>query len=247
MPLNVLNYIPLVENDGTVTPINRLLGVLQYGQTWYKEIQSQDIVISLLTKLLSDRFTLVRNFTLPEEEISIPLLLISGSGVWMIAVTDMPGIFKTHGKEFLEMDSKTQEFVPAKTNLVMRTLLLSRAFEEFLQKNKVTIPPIESVLIFTNPGVDITTGDASIRVLLIDALNRFVNSLTTTPIRMEAGTSKRVIDLIKYTHDKADKKSKNKSSGVKINFTPTQWLVLGMMALVLGLSVMLVLAYYFAG
>ncbi len=241
MPLNVINYTPLVEADGTVSAVNRILGTVRFGQSWYKEIQAQETVISLLRKLLSDRFTLVRNFTLPDEEIPIPILLISGSGIWMLAVTDTPGIFKTNGKELLEMDSKTHEFAPAKNNLVMRTLLLSRAFEDFLLKNNVTIPPVEPVLIFTNPGVDVTTGDASIRVLLIDALNRFVTSLTTTPIRMEVGTSKRIIELIKAAHEKSLAQANKKSEGVKLKFSTNQKIILGGMLLFLFFSFILLI------
>ncbi|HLF90513.1 MAG TPA: NERD domain-containing protein [Anaerolineales bacterium] len=241
MPLNVINFAPLVESDGTVTLINRVLGTLQFGRAWYKEIQAQEIVISRLRKLLSDRFTLIRNFTLPDEEISIPILLISGAGIWIITVTDATGIFKTQGKELLEMDNRTQEFAPAQVNLVMRTLLLSRVFEEFLQKHKIPVPPIEPVLIFTDPGVDVTTGDGNIRVLLSDALNRFVTGLLTTPARTEPGTSKRIVDLINETQKKS-KEEPEKSGGFKLNFTTTQWIVIGALVVILALSVMLLIA-----
>jgi len=244
MPLNMINYTPLVQDDGAITPINRILGVVQYGQNWVKEIQAQETVISLLKKLLSDRFTLVRSFTIPDEEIPIPILLISAGGVWLITVTDLTGIFKTQGKELLEMNSKTEDFTPAQPNLVMRTLLLSRAFEEFLQKNKLTIPPIEPVLIFTNPGVDVTTGDVSIRVLLIDALSRFASSLLTMPVRMEVGTTKKIVELIRATHTKSQNKSKNKGGGFKFNFTTTQWIVVGVMVAILVLSGLLLMALF---
>lgn len=240
MPLNMINYTPLVEDDGTVTSLNRMIGTIRYGGDWFKEIQAQETVISLLRKLLSDRFTLVRNFTLPDEEIPIPLLLISGSGIWLIAVTEMAGIFKTQGKEMFEMDGKSQEFVPKTPNLVMRTILLTRAFEDFLLKHKVTIPPIEPVLIFTNPGVDMTTaGDTNIRVLLIDALSRFVSGLAVTPVRMEPGTTKKIVDLIKYTRAKAKKSAQKKSGGLKFNFTPKQWMILGGLALVMTMMIVL--------
>lgn len=240
MPLNIINYTPLVENDGTITPLNRFIGNLRFGGEWQKEIQAQEKVISVLRKLLSDRFTLVRNFTLPDEEIPIPLLLISGSGVWLIAVTDITGIFKTEGKEMLEMDSKKEEFVLRSPNLVMRTILMARAFEEFLLKHKITIPAIEPVLIFTNPGVDVTTsGDTNIRVLLIDALNRFVSGLTMTPVRMEPGTTKKMIELIKYTYNKAQQPAKKKGKGLNLNFSPKQWLILVGMAFILILTIVL--------
>jgi len=243
MPLNVINFAPLVELDGTVTPINRVLGTLQFGRTWYKDIQAEEVVISRLRKTLSDRFTLVRNFTLPDEEIPIPLLLISGGGIWIITVTDATGIFKTQGKELLEMDSRTQEFTPARINLVMRTLLLTRALEEFLQKYKISVPPIEPVLIFTDPGVDVTTGDGNIRVLLSDALNRFATSLLTTPARMEPGTTKRIVDSINAAHKKSKEEPK-KSGGIKLNFTTTQWIVIGALVAILLLSVMLLIALF---
>lgn len=244
MPLSIINYTPLVDGDGNITPINRFLANIQYGGAWVKEIQAQETVISLLRKLLSDRFTLIRNFTLPDEEIPIPLLLVSASGVWLIAVTDEAGIFKTQGKEMLEMDSKKHEFVPKSPNLVMRTILLARAFEEFLTKYKISAPPIEPVLIFTNPGVDMTTeGDTYIRVLLVDALSRFVSGLSVTPVRMEPGTTKKIIDLVKYTHAKTKKASQKKSEGVKINFTPRQWIILGIVVFTLLLALTLLVFF----
>ena len=244
MPLNVINYTPLVEPDGSVTPVNRIFGAIRFGQSWYKKIQAQETVISRLKKLLSDRFTLVRNFTLPDEEIPIPLLLISGGGIWLIEVTDAVGIFKTQGKELLEMDNRTQEFVPAQTNLVMRNLLMGRAFQEFLQKHHIDVQAIEPVLVFTNPGVDVTTGEASIRVVLFDALNRFATSLLSTPIRLEAGTSKRIIELITETHANALSKPQKNSGGLKLNFTTTQWIVIGALLAILLLSGLLLIALW---
>jgi hypothetical protein len=240
MPLNIINYASLIETDGTVKPLNRMFGNMKFGGDWYNEIQAQETVISLFRKLLSDRFTLIRNFTLPDEEIPIPLLLVSASGIWLIAVTNIAGIFKTQGKEMFEMDAKKEEFVPKSPNLVMRTILLARAFEDFLQKHKISLPPVEPVLIFTNPGVDMTTeGDTSLRVLLIDALSRFVSGLSVTPIRMEPGTTKKIVDLVRYTHDKAQKASQKQSDGIKLNFTPRQWIILGSMGLFLVLMVVL--------
>ena len=241
MPLNEINFAPLVESDGTVTRVNRVLGTLQFGRAWYKDIQAEEFVISRLRKMLSDRFTLVRNFTLPDEEISIPILLISGSGVWIITVTNATGIFKTQGKDLLEMDNRTQEFAPARVNLVMRTLLLSQVLEEFLQKQKIQVPPVEPVLIFTDPGVDVTTGDGNIRVLLSDALNRFASSLLTTPARMEPGTSKRIVDSINEAHKKSKEKPE-KSNGFKLNFTTTQWIVIWTLLAILALSLLLLIA-----
>ncbi|HNB51576.1 MAG TPA: hypothetical protein PK530_06520 [Anaerolineales bacterium] len=238
MPLSIINYTPLVEGDGNITPVNRLLANIRYGGAWVKEIQAQETVISLLRKLLSDRFTLIRNFTLPDEEIPIPLLLVSASGIWLIAVSEDVGIFKTQGKEMFEMDSKKHEFVPKSPNLVMRTILLARAFEDFLTKYKIPVPPIEPILIFTNPGVDMTTeGDTNIRVLLVDALSRFVSGISVTPVRMEPGTTKKIIDLIKYTHTKTKKAAEKKSEGPKLNFSPRQWMILGFVILVLFLAV----------
>ncbi|GAB4579166.1 MAG: hypothetical protein Fur0022_19040 [Anaerolineales bacterium] len=242
MPLNIINYTPLVEHDGSVSPLNKIIGNLRFGGGWFKELQAQDTVISILKKLLTDRFTLVRNFTLPDEEIPIPMLLISGSGVWLIAVTDLSGIFKAEGKEMYEMDTKSHEFVPHTPNLLMRTILMSRAFEEFLQKHKIPLPPIEPVLIFTNPGVDVRTGgEVGIRVLLIDALNRFVSNLAVTPVRMEPGTTKKIVELIKYTHTKAQQTAKKSSGGLKLKFSPKQWIILGAMIVVLVLTVILFL------
>lgn len=240
MPLNMINYTPLVENDGTLTPLNRVMANLRFGGAWLKEIQAQETVISLLRKLLSDRFTLVRNFTLPEEEIPIPLLLISGAGVWLIAVTDLTGIFKTQGKELLVIDAKKGDFVPNTPNLVIRTLLLSRAFEDFLQKANITIPPIEPVLVFTNPGVDVTTGgDTNIRVVLIDALNRFVSGLSMTPVRMEPGTTKKIVELIQQTHQQSNTSVKRNSSGPLLKFSSKQWVVIGAMLMIMFLMFIL--------
>jgi hypothetical protein len=241
MPLNIINYTPLVEEDGTVTPLNRIRGTLLYGQAWYKDIQAQETIVSRLQKLLSDRFTLIRNFTLPEEEIPIPLLLISGAGIWLIATTNSAGIFKTEGKEMLEFVSKKEEFVLSQPNLVLRTLLLSRAFEKFLKIHNIVTPEIEPVLIFTNPGVDVTTGDSNIRVLLIDALNRFVTGLQSTPVRMEPGTSKRIIELIGETRLKTSATGSKKSGGIRLNFTSTQWIILAILMAILVLSGLLLI------
>jgi hypothetical protein len=59
---------------------------------------------------------------------------------------------------------------------------------------------------------------------------------------MEPGTSKRIVDLIVETHNKAKIKDTKKSGGFKLNFTSTQWIILGTMFAVLVLSGLLLIA-----
>lgn len=244
MPLKILDYSPLVDENGNLSFANRILGTLRFGTDWYTEMQTQKLVISRMEKLLTDRFTLIRNFVLPDEEAPIPLLLVSIVGIWVIVVTSAGGIFQVSDKELLELEPNSDKFIPANPNLALRVHLLVRAFEHFLTSHNLPVPPIEPVLIFTNPGVDVSNRATTIRVVLVDALSRFATGLLSNPIQIESAQIKNILELIKTTHEKPKTASRKSTSSFlpRLRFSTVQWIVLIGMVAVLILSILLLLA-----
>ncbi len=60
--MRIIDKTPLVEEDGSISFINRVKGSLQYGFSWYPDLQAQQKLISILDKKLSSLRWKVQQF-----------------------------------------------------------------------------------------------------------------------------------------------------------------------------------------
>ena len=73
---------------------------MKYGFNWYAELEAQKAVIAQLERILEKGFVIIRNFTLPDSEIVIPLILIGHGGISVIYVTPIKGFFEAKGDQW---------------------------------------------------------------------------------------------------------------------------------------------------
>jgi hypothetical protein len=161
--------------DGKISFLNRIQGSFQYGSGWHREMQSQHNVMEILGRALDNRYVLLRNVILPGTDVPIPLILAGPTGVWVMLVSNMRGVFRAKGDAWLAMDGG--RFKAAKPNLINRVQLMVRALDTHLRKDKVPISEVRPVLIFTNPGMHVDSVHPAVRLVLSDALDRYVSSL----------------------------------------------------------------------
>ena len=175
--MKIIDKTPLQDASGNINPIARVQGTLKYGLSWFAELEAQKAVIAQLDRLLEKGFVLIRNFTLPNSEIVIPIILIGAGGVWVIYVTKEKGNFEAKGDQWNTLDNNGRA-QPAPINFISRVSQLTTAFQKYLKIQKIEIPnPIEAVLIAADPGAQIESVRPIARVVRSDAIRQFTSTL----------------------------------------------------------------------
>jgi len=150
-----------------------------------KDSAAQDVVINALDKMLDNHFVMLRNITLEGPDIPIPLILIGPPGIRVIYASSLKGVFRAKENTWEELDDRSKRFRIARPNLLERTSLLSRAVDTYLASNGVHVPASEPVLFFSNPGVHVDSTRPNVRIVLTDALDRYIASYAQSVAFME--------------------------------------------------------------
>jgi hypothetical protein len=175
--MKIIDKTPLQDANGNVNIIARVQGTLKYGLSWFAELEAQKLVIAQLDRSLEKGFVLIRNFTLPNSEIIIPIILIGSGGIWVIYVTKEKGNFEAKGDQWNTVNNDGKA-LPASINLIDRVSKLTTAFQKYLKIQKVEMPnPVEAVLIAADPGAQIDSVRPIARVVRSDAIKQFATSL----------------------------------------------------------------------
>ncbi len=170
--MKVLDYSPIPFDGGNLAFQDRVKGIFQFGFNWISEMKSQEVLIAHLNRVLDNRFTILRNVPLPDGGVTIPLLLMGPHGVTMLYNSPIRGIYRAQADSWEIMDSRMRNFKPAKPNLIRRTELMAKAFENYLKQNGFEID-VNGILVFTDPGIHVNTMRPEIRIILMDAIERF--------------------------------------------------------------------------
>jgi len=175
--MKIIDKTPLQDENGNINVIARVQGTLKYGLNWFAELEAQKTVIAQLERSLEKGFVLIRNFTLPNSEIVIPLVLIGAGGIWVIYVTKEKGNFEAKGDQWNTVNNDGKA-LPASINFIDRVSKLAIVFQKYLKNKKVEMPsPVEAVLIAADPGAQIESVRPIARVVRSDAIKQFANSL----------------------------------------------------------------------
>jgi len=170
--MRILDYSPIPFDGGKLSLQERLKGIASFGFSWIADMKSQERVIENLGRLLDNSFTMLRNVPLPEGDETIPLILMGPQGIVVIYNSPLRGIYRASGDSWEIMDSRLRNFKATRPNLITRTLMLTRAFNNFLNQKGYAIET-DGVLIFTDPGIHVNTTRSDVRVILMDAIERF--------------------------------------------------------------------------
>jgi hypothetical protein len=176
--MKLIDQTPLQNEQGEIGLIQRLQGTLKYGFEWYPEQEAQKVVIAHLTRVLGKGYTAIRNQTLGASGIIVPLSLVGPAGIYAIHITNLRGTYQAKGDSWGQVFGIN--FQPARVNLLTRTRLLARALQAFIERQGVKLPkPVEPVILAANPGLQIESMQPIVRVVMVDALERWGASLET--------------------------------------------------------------------
>ena len=136
--MKVIDKTPLQNAKGEIGTFQRIQGTLEFGFNWYAELQAQKVVIAQLETVLEKGFTLIRNLTLHNSQIVVPLILIGPPGVYVIRVTALSGFYEAKGDQW-NVGSGGRS-VPAPINLMVQVSRLARALQVFIDRQGVSLP-----------------------------------------------------------------------------------------------------------
>lgn len=193
--MKILDYAQIPFNDGNLSVQDRMRGISNYGFNWVPRMKSQELIIRDLNRVLDFHFTLLRNIPLSNEKINIPLVLLGPHGITVLHNSIKKGMFRAERDNWEEMDNRLRDFKTTKPNLVTRTKRTAEAFQQFLSDINYETE-VDGVLIFTDPGTHVNIKRPDVRIILMDAIQRFGVSLLKMPQKMTVEEIKRLVNLI---------------------------------------------------
>lgn len=180
--MKIIDQTPLLDANGQLSLVNRIRGMLDYGFTWPAALDAQNKVIPQLNRAIEKGYTLIRNQQLGASEIVLPITLIGPSGIYVLEVTSLKGLYRARGEELGTISGG--RFQPVSVNIITRTMRLARALQVYFERQGSKLPaPVEPVLLAANPGLNIESVRPAVRIVLSDAINIFAaNVLAGRPI-----------------------------------------------------------------
>jgi hypothetical protein len=211
--MKVIDQTPLQNEKGEIGIVQRVQGTLKYGFEWYPEQEAQKSVLAHLSRVLGKNYTAIRNQTLGASGITVPLVLVGPAGIYAAHVTHLRGTYQAKGDSWGQVFGVNIQ--PARINLQTRTRLLARALQAFIERQGVTLPkPVEPVILAANPGLHIESLQPSVRVVLLDALERWAASLGSAAPVFTVETAHELADRI--VNPRPGRKEERSEAGVPI-------------------------------
>src|SRR5690242_15607979 len=174
--MKIIDKTPLHDEKGKLSAIGYVQGTLKYGLSWTAELEAQKAVIAQFQRIFDKGYVLIRNFTLPNSEIVIPIILLGPGGVQVIHVTTVKGFFEAKGDQWNVVNNGASQ--PAPINLLSRVSRLARAVQVYLERINVDLKtPVEPILIAIDPGAHIESMRPVARVVQTDAIKQFATSV----------------------------------------------------------------------
>ncbi|MFH2103372.1 MAG: hypothetical protein ABIJ39_08470 [Chloroflexota bacterium] len=175
--MKIVDRTPYFNEQGKIGIFDKLKAMITFGPDWLPEVEAQKSIIVVLEKILDRNYTLLRNVTLPDLEISIPGILVGPPGVYVLYVTHIKGTYQAKGDSWGVYTANN--FKPAEINLMTRTAQMGRALDVFLQRQGFEgMANIEPILLCAEPTLHVDSQRPVVRVVMRDALERFAASIT---------------------------------------------------------------------
>lgn len=155
-----------------------------------------EIASQALQASLDNRFVLLSNLKLEGLEVPIPMVLVGPPGVWVLYPSVSAGVYRAKEDEWEILDDRQKEYKPARPNLMVRVRLMTQVIDAYLDTNGFPVEVIEPALVFTNPGTHVEQIQPDVRIVLMDAIDRFSAGLLQSLERMTADEIERVVHIL---------------------------------------------------
>ena len=194
--MKIIDQTPFFNKEtGEISILDRGKAMMKYGARWIKEVEGQKQVIAVLDKMLDKYYVLLRNVMPPGVEASFPFILVGPTGVFVMYVTPLTGVFRAKGDQWGTITGNA--FKNEKPNLMTRTEHMARAIQVFLQRQGYfEITSVDAILLCSDLSVHVDSIRPIIRVVMRDALERFAISITQARVVLSPESVQDVINRI---------------------------------------------------
>lgn len=183
--MKLIDQTPFFNEKGEISLMDRAKAFMDFGRSWLAEMEAQRSILPVLEKNLDNKFTLLRNVKPPDLDAPIPFILVGPTGIYVIYVTPVLGMFRAKGDQWGTISGNI--FKSEKTNLLTRTERMARAVQIHMQRQGYTqLTSVESVLLCANPGVHVDSLRPIVRVIMRDAVERFAVSIAQARVVFSA-------------------------------------------------------------
>ncbi len=193
--MNVIDCTEVQSQDGQSKSRGKIWGSLRVGRGASQDAEAQEMVIAAFQRIVSNKYFMLRNFRLAGSETYVPLVLVGPAGIWVLNSSMLRGVFRAKGDSWEIIDDRKHTYKPADDNLLTSTESMSRAITDFLASHGERQVQIEPVLVFTNPGIHIETVRPIVRIVLIDALDRFIAGIVQSRVLYANEQVQKIVDL----------------------------------------------------
>jgi hypothetical protein len=138
---------------------------------------AEEAIIARLTRALDNRFVLLRNLPFEGTAARFPPILIGPLGILLLNLSPVSGVFRAKEDMWWEMSKTSPQFNSAHPNLIKQSQEYAQKLAILLEKRGKSHPEIVPVLVFTNPGVHIESGNPAIRIVLMDGMDNLISNI----------------------------------------------------------------------
>ena len=89
--MKIIDKTPLLDEKGELGIVQRVQGMLQFGFGWPRELAAQKAIITFFDRNLEKGYTLIRNYTLGQSGIMVPIILLGPTGIYIIHISHLRG------------------------------------------------------------------------------------------------------------------------------------------------------------
>jgi hypothetical protein len=175
--MKLIDCATLGIKESQVKSLDDFLGAFKIGRGYSVDTDAQETVIAGFQRIVDNKFTMLRNVPIEGASAPIPLILVGPSGVWVLYPSGLRGVFRAHGEAWEKMDNHQQTYKPSGENFLTQTAQMAKMVETYLASHGVRNPQIGAGVVFTNPGIHVEIVRPVVRVVLIDALDRFISGI----------------------------------------------------------------------
>ena len=200
--MKLIDYSKKNVDTGRMNKIETALeDLMTYGFSGNVDKKAQETLIQLFSRSLDSQYTLVRQAPLAPGRVPAPFVLVGPPGVFVIHVSGVEGIFRAREESWSEMHRQTREYRPTRRNYLTEALKLTAEVQEFMLQTRQSLPDPTPLLIFARPGVHIESNQPAVRILRVDAVDRFLSGLQQSQPLLDAVEMRNLVEALVVAAD----------------------------------------------
>jgi hypothetical protein len=173
-------------------------------QSMRHQVTPYDLFVQSLNNVLDNHFAALREPLLPGAPAPLPLVLVGPTGLWVVLISPLKGLFRAGGEAWEKLDPKTGKYKPDKANPMAEAIEKSQQLSGHLREAQIEAPPVEPVVYFSDPGAHVESVHPAARIVLTDGMQRFVTSVLTSRLALDGDAIQAILDDLVRANEQAE-------------------------------------------